>query len=1164
MSINEAKVAIMAMQSQPGGAGEASRWLATFEESSAAWQVAWDLVSIDEVGSQEAHMYRFFGAKMIYSKIQRDFEQLGEGEVPAFTQRLVARVIDMTQRYAYAEYFVVCRYMCLAIAAMALQVNREGVVSQILIWFNPILQSAPLVLLELLLVLPEESVNYHIDVDDDTRDRFAYQLTESFGDVANFLTQQSSSPSCPVETKVKAMRCLGAWIESTFVGGSLVASQPLFQTALGCLQSSDPDILEAAVDVVIATFQRFGSSNQDLLATCWPALLSMKTLWKEAVIKEDCEEGDPAYAVCRHVSRVVTEVCDACYRFLTALPADNNEVQEAAVHGSKVAMMELLLECCAHCEQDISTIPLTFLSNLVEDLTELYFTYKDALDDGYSPDSSQSSSSPPQRGGGAGFDEDSANGEEDYAKWTHCWTLYSPSLAALLKLCTRHCAYIAKNRMILAIQNKDNRATNTSVGELILDEEENDARKVWVKMATDVCELLDRVHGPNAPLVAVAQPLREAVDATATSDPAIIMKLACSGGADRGGHSNHHAHVVDAALQLTAKGNPAAYCVAYMEAHLVILATTLPFVEGNENNVLPWLFESLFLARIPGIDSHSAAIPQYCLSLTKAVGAAARWLCHGQQGQKYLPHALQTLSSCLNDPLYQLQAAQSLRDILSKCGTLPGALAEAMKIHALLVEARSAVGNGSGLPLQADLHLLQGICDVLSVFYRSIQTKEQQDELSSYVWAITQPMVTALTTAVNKAKGGADLPPVPPSGSSLQQRGDTLSPRAGDDPSGGSGVHSALDRLCVVLQHLHVSPDMYMALLQQQVLGLLQAVLDSLPHSYKLCERACRCYKHGLRNAGPAFSPLLQPLLAHLTQSFLRHHDGTFLYIIAVSIGEFGRSNRHDASTQPGPMFTEALCAVSTHFFTRLTSKEELEAAPDVVEEYFCLLQKCLQVAPALYFSFVEQASLGDRLYSAAVAALTLNHRDVHKGVLSFFLSLINAARQPTSSSINSQDGRQRRGGQESQETPETASASHAIQARAMELICGTVGAPLTSALLRVIYSADYKYALGGDTKKQCHVLLGLVRVLKTRASSAAQASELFSQWWEQGLVAVEAEAARAAANATTGSSNSGGRMKARTAVQKSHIVTVLLREEDEDAVEALYRSHTMVIGRQE
>ena len=476
MSIDQVKAAIAAMQSQPGGAGEASRWLASFEESSAAWQMAWELVSVDEIGSQQAHIYRFFGAKMIYSKIQRDFEQLGAEDVPAFTQRLVAHVIDLTQKYPESEYFIVCRYMCLAIAAMALQVNREGVVSQILVWFNPILQSAPLVLLELLLVLPEESVNYHIDVDDDTRDRFAYQLTESFVDVANFLTQQSASPQCPVDTKIKVMKCLGAWIESTFVAGSLVASQSLFQMTLGCLGSSDPDILEAAVNVIIATFQRFGSSNQDLLGMCWPALLNMRTLWRASVEEEDCEEGDPAYAVCRHVSRVVTEVCDACYRFLTAVPNDSNEAEEAALHKSKMDMMSLLLECCAHSDQDIATIPLTYLSNMVEDLTELYFAYKDVLDDGYSPDSSQSgSSNSPQRQGGGMEDNGAAGDEEDYIRWTHCWTLYSPMLASLIRLCTRQCACIVKDRMVQVIQNKDKGCPNNSI-DLVISKEEEDAR----------------------------------------------------------------------------------------------------------------------------------------------------------------------------------------------------------------------------------------------------------------------------------------------------------------------------------------------------------------------------------------------------------------------------------------------------------------------------------------------------------------------------------------------------------------------------------------------------------------------------------------------------------------------------------------------------------------
>ena len=114
-----------------------------------------------------------------------------------------------------------------------------------------------------------------------------------------------------------------------------------------------------------------------------------------------------------------------------------------------------------------------------------------------------------------------------------------------------------------------------------------------------MCELLDRVHGPNGPLVAVAQYLREVVEAIATSDAAVVMKVAGDGST---GHKDR-AHVADVALLCIARINPAAFCLASMEANLAILATTLPFVESNENNVLPWLFETLFLAHIPGLNT---------------------------------------------------------------------------------------------------------------------------------------------------------------------------------------------------------------------------------------------------------------------------------------------------------------------------------------------------------------------------------------------------------------------------------------------------------------------------------------------------------------------------------------------------------------------------------
>ena len=166
----------------------------------------------------------------------------------------------------------------------------------------------------------------------------------------------------------------------------------------------------------------------------WPALLNMKMLWRAAVQEDDCEEGDPAYAVCRHVVRVITDVCDACYRFLTALPSvdPENAAREAALHESKVAMMSFLLECAGHCEHGISSLTLDYLSNLTEDMTELYFNYRDAVDAGYSPDSSESSSTSPSPRGTQGHGD--GDGDEDQAIWSHCWSL---SLVLNLSVCRR-------------------------------------------------------------------------------------------------------------------------------------------------------------------------------------------------------------------------------------------------------------------------------------------------------------------------------------------------------------------------------------------------------------------------------------------------------------------------------------------------------------------------------------------------------------------------------------------------------------------------------------------------------------------------------------------------------------------------------------------------------
>ena len=423
-SVETAKSAIAAMQQGSGPSVlQAGQWLSDLEQSQEAWGVAWDLVNGEGTSSEET-MYRFFGAKIIYTKIQRDFDELGSDQIADFTQKLVSRTIDLSQKYGEDVSFVVCRYLCLSIAAIALQVNREGVVNQILTWFNPILQSAPRVMLELLYLLPEECDNYQIDVDRDTRDMFAYQLTESFNDVASFLQSLMEAPGCTDFTKIKILNCLAAWIECTFVAGSQVAVHPTFAAALASLHSSNTEVMEAAVEVIIGTFERFGSSNQDILANSWPKLVNLAPYWQQACSSPDCEEGDDAYDVCKHIARLVTGVSDNCSRFLLQPSSD------AAMHACKQGLFQLLLECCKHPLDDISCIPLSFVDNFTGDLTDLYLTFVDESDD-------RDKGSSPAR------DSDRKDGRARASPteaWQYVKEAYFGHLLSLLQTCTLQCA----------------------------------------------------------------------------------------------------------------------------------------------------------------------------------------------------------------------------------------------------------------------------------------------------------------------------------------------------------------------------------------------------------------------------------------------------------------------------------------------------------------------------------------------------------------------------------------------------------------------------------------------------------------------------------------------------------------------------------------------------
>lgn len=112
----------------------------------------------------------------------------------------------------------VIRYLCLALSALALQLSQNGIVQQILAWLNPIISSSPLVLLELLTVLPEECSNRHILIDYTARDLFAEQLSASASEVFRFL--EALEESGDVKIKKQVLRCFEKWIGTLYSSSS--------------------------------------------------------------------------------------------------------------------------------------------------------------------------------------------------------------------------------------------------------------------------------------------------------------------------------------------------------------------------------------------------------------------------------------------------------------------------------------------------------------------------------------------------------------------------------------------------------------------------------------------------------------------------------------------------------------------------------------------------------------------------------------------------------------------------------------------------------------------------------------------------------------------------------------------------------------------------------
>ena len=376
----------------------ANKWLVEFESSSNAWVIA------DHLLQEDNQSFRFFGARILHSKIRRDFRQLDRQSSTSLMESLVGHIIRLAQKPVLE--LNICRFLCLAISALALQLNSSGIVSQILQWLNPILSSQPTILLELLLVLPEECYDRNVLVDRDQRDLFAQQLCHSGMEVFGFLSSlRASAPSLAVQLQL--LKCLERWIYNVDMPLSYIAVQPIFVYALESV--SNQQLNEEAVEVVISLVRKFGygygtaSETALLIPLVIKYISPLSTTWKlqteELARTPPCDHDEESFELCRNICRTFAEVAEAYMSHLLAVmsdavPMDSAEAQQQLKAGVS-ALFQQLLDCASFPHSsEVSLIPLKFFY----DMSGYVLDYRQRCSvDGYQMMITATTTTPPSR-----------------------------------------------------------------------------------------------------------------------------------------------------------------------------------------------------------------------------------------------------------------------------------------------------------------------------------------------------------------------------------------------------------------------------------------------------------------------------------------------------------------------------------------------------------------------------------------------------------------------------------------------------------------------------------------------------------------------------------------------------------------------------------------------
>lgn len=378
-----------------------------------------------------------------------------------------------------------------------------------------------------------------------------------------------------------------------------------------------------------------------------------------------------------------------------------------------------------------------------------------------------------------------------------------------------------------------------------------------------------------------------------------------------------------------------------IEACIKALTSASRYIPHDEKDIIPYTMR--LIPTLPVTVTHLRITSNFF------VGAYSMWL---NANPEYLQPILPFLAQGLSEPKCASSSALAIKQLCQSCSTQLALGDSVLELYSGILHAQQQQ-QLNAMDLRDELEVFEGACRAVSRQMGELVKTSRSDDISSYINRVVEPIGSQLMAVASN---------------------NSIAPKQ---------AIAVVERLTVVIRFLQV-PDVvpnHNLSRSQFLIDLTTQCWSALDHlstkftDFNMAEKLCRLHKHCLRECGSvAYKPLFEKLCNHLTRAYHVSRQSPYLYAASVCVAEF---NKDPTCIQKLYEMIENMAKTS---FSLLTTPDDFNNNPDVVEELFFLGSRMVQHCPHIFVS----SPLFHPFLQGATIGMKQDHRDANRGALNF------------------------------------------------------------------------------------------------------------------------------------------------------------------------------------